>query len=150
MTEDGHFLISAETFSEVTGEPLNLEQTEDSYEDTPDGQSDRQFETMRLTVQSAETPIMGSEYGAVQTIEDGSGLYILQFNSAEDTQAAYETFSSMEDVEIVEDEQSAEEIPSEPEQPDDILLPADTIAQEFGRTVGIRTRCGCYQYELDC
>lgn len=128
VTEDGDFLISAETFSEVTGEPFNLGQIQDGYADTPDEESDRLW----LTVQSAETPIMGSEYGAVQTVENGSGLYILQFDSAEDTQAAYETFASMEGVEIVEDDPPAEEIPSEPEQPDDILLPADTIAEEFG------------------
>lgn len=90
VTGDGDFLISVETFADITGEPLSLKEDTDIVKEENPEVSDSQFQTMRLTVQSPQTRIFGGDYGAVQTMEDGSGQYVMQFDSIEDTQTAYD------------------------------------------------------------
>ena len=78
----------------------------------------KSFQTMRLIVQSPKTVLQGNEYGAIETIDDGDGTYVMQFDSIENTKAAYEMLLDTKGVESVEEDLivALEEVPME--QPD--------------------------------
>ena len=78
----------------------------------------KSFQTMRLIVQSPKTVLQGNEYGAIETIDDGDGTYVMQFDSIENTKAAYEILLDTKGVESVEEDLivALEEVPME--QPD--------------------------------
>ncbi len=150
QTEDT-FLISAQTFADVTGGELHLDSETNSIR-LSDGETDmesqnaavfssedsqpipndvflpadqiseelgyhiasqddttitfvKSFQTMRLIIQAPKVTLHGEDYGAVETIRDGNGTYVMQFDSIEKTKNAYEMLLETEGVKSVEEDQ---------------------------------------------